>query len=90
MNIPVKANNKVNLIKEIKSVLIGIRETNLRYKENGLVLELDQSIREMIDCIYKNENNEYVANVLFCTKPLYKYNYHGTIFEDDENQRKIS
>ena len=87
MNITVKANNKVNLIKKIKLVLIDIKEKNTNYQENGIVLELAQSIEQMIKNIYRTENNEYIANILFYSKPLY-YNYHGITIEQEA--RKIS
>ena len=87
MNITVKANNKVNLIKKIKLVVLDIKEKNLDYQKNGVVLELAQSIREMIDNIYKTADDEYIANILFYSKPLF-YNYHGITLEEEE--RKIS
>ena len=37
MNITVKANNKVNLIKKIKLVLVDIKEKNDNYRKNGVV-----------------------------------------------------
>ena len=87
MNITVKASNKVNLIKKIKLVLIDVKEKNADYRENGVVLELAQSIRQMVNSIYKTDDDEYIANILFYSKPLF-YNYHGITLEQEG--RKIS
>ena len=81
MNITVKANNKVNVIKAIKLVLLDMKEKNKEYIQNGVIMELAQTIDQMVNSIYRTSNDEYIANVIFYSKPLY-YNYHGIVSDN--------
>ena len=78
MNITVKSDNKIDLIRKIQLVVSDVSEKNKEYYEHGVVLELAQSIEQIIKNIYRTSNDEYVANVLFYSIPL-QYNYHGMI-----------
>ena len=86
MNIIVKANNKVNTIKKIKIVLLEIKEKNIEYKNKGVVIELAQSIEQIVNGMTKTADNQYIANVIFYSKPLY-YNYHGLVQEPSSMNR---
>ena len=81
MNITVKANNKVNVIKAIKLVLLDMKEKNKEYIQNGVIMELAQTIDQLVNSIYRTSNDEYIANVIFYSKPLY-YNYHGIVSDN--------
>ena len=86
MNITVKGNNKVDVIKKIKLVLLDIKEKNKEYYEHGMIMELAVSIEQMVKSIRKTSNGEYLADVLFYQIPV-RYNYHGLIAEQPNMSR---
>ncbi|MBE6161876.1 MAG: hypothetical protein E7158_06640 [Firmicutes bacterium] len=81
MNIPVRATNKVDIIKQMKNVILEIKLKNEEYIQNGFIMELAQSTKDMVDGIIKISTNEYMAYIIFNERPLYNYNYHGIVAE---------
>ena len=79
MNIPVRAANKVDIIKQMKSVILEIKIKNEEYIQNGFIMELALSTRDMVDSIVKISQDEYMAYIIFNERPLYNYNYHGIV-----------
>ena len=79
MTIPIKASNRVEIIKQMKAIIIEMKIKNEEYIKNGFIMELAQSKKDMVNSIIRISKNEYMANIIFNEIPLYRYNYHGMV-----------